>query len=532
MAQVAGFPDHLSVLKQLGKGSYGSVYLCEDRKRGKKVAAKHIRKATHHGRCILREVVLLARLKHENLVSLVDFVQVPSPEFQDVILVVPYMATDLHKVIHSGQDLTEKHIQVIICQILRGLTYLHAAGVAHRDLKPANVLLSKDCQVKICDFGLARGDMEGGDISAAGECAEFTEYVVTRWYRAPEVMLLPKKYTPAVDLWSVGCIIAEMINKKPLFPGRNHIDMICRISAVCGSPTDVDIAWVPEESEARRFLKRICPPGRGQQIAGLLAKASRACIDLTENLLGWDPAKRLSAKKAQEHDYLKNLLPKVPPVDPEPFDWAFDKFKPTVQHVQERLYAECARLHPEIVARDYSVLVQRGFFRDGNTPEVKNVAPGKATRSDVSPRVQRPIQRQSSQVESNVTPRSVAAAAVPTERMALQSRQSTSHSNLQSQVSASQRQSSKPPSSGPSTVASTGASSGTSTSSSSIVTPPKMSDVSPARPRPSSFQPPVRTNQGYCNQMIPNNRTPPRMRPCDRLFRGPQPIPAMASVQG
>jgi mitogen-activated protein kinase 1/3 len=526
MAQVAGFPDHLSVQKQLGKGSYGSVYLCEDRNnRGKKVAAKHIRKATHHGRCILREVVLLARLKHENLVSLVDFVQVPSPDFQDVILVVPYMATDLHKVIHSGQDLTEKHIQVIICQILRGLAYLHSAEVAHRDLKPANVLLTKDCQVKICDFGLARGDMEGGDISAAGECAEFTEYVVTRWYRAPEVMLLPKKYTPAVDLWSVGCIIAEMMNKKPLFPGRNHIDMICRISAVCGTPAEEDIAWVPDGSEARRFLKRVCPPGRGQQIAGLLSKASKACIDLTENLLGWDPAKRLSAKKAQEHDYLKTLLPRVPPTEPEPFDWSFDKFKPTVQTVQERLYAECARLHPEIVARDYKVLVQRGFFRDGNGPDVKSVGASKitrsdvsprmqATRSDVSPRMQRPTPQQSSKAESNLTPRSVASAVVPTERMSMQSKQSASHSSLQSQVSAAaQRQSSKPPS--------------------SVASPPKMSDISPVRPR--SFQPPLRANQGYCNPgggYLANNRTPPRMRPCDRLFRGPQPIPAMASVQG
>merc|ERR1719313_1068076 len=190
-AAMPNLPQHLSPQKQLGKGSYGSVFLCEDRRSGKKCAVKHIRKATHHGRCILREVVLLARLRHENLVHLLDFPAVPSPDFQDVILVVPYMATDLHKVIHSGQDLTDKHMQVIICQILRGLSYLHSAGVAHRDLKPANVLLTRECQVKICDFGLARGDMQGGDISA-NECAEFTEYVVTRWYRAPEVMLLPK----------------------------------------------------------------------------------------------------------------------------------------------------------------------------------------------------------------------------------------------------------------------------------------------------------------------------------------------------
>lgn len=325
--------------------------------------------------------------------------------------------------------------------------------------------------------------MDGGDIGA-GECAEFTEYVVTRWYRAPEVMLLPKKYTPAVDLWSVGCIIAEMLTKKPLFPGRNHIDMVCRISAVCGTPTDEDIAWVPEGSEARRFLKRVCPPGRSQQISGLLPKASKTCLELTHNLLGWDPAKRFTAKKAQEHEYLKHFLPRVPPVEPEAFDWTFDKFKPTVQRVQERLYAECARLHPEIVARDYQVLVQRGFFRDGSPPEAKPVV-----STDVSPRAQR----------------------------------SGSHSRSQSHVSVLQRQSSRPP---------TG----------QVSEERKMCDISPPmRSKPASFQPPVRS-QGYSNSMVASNRTPPyevssnrtppRMRAVDRLFQGPHPIPAMASVQG
>merc|ERR1719421_62838 len=103
--------------------------------------------------------------------------------------------------------------------------------------------------------------------------------------------------------------------------------MICRISAVCGTPAEVDIAWVPDGSEARRFLKRVCPPGRGQQIAALLPKASEACVNLTQNLLGWDPGRRLSAKGAQEHEYLKSLQPRTPAAEPETFDWTFDKYK-------------------------------------------------------------------------------------------------------------------------------------------------------------------------------------------------------------
>lgn len=347
-----GFPPHLKVLRQLGRGAYGTVHLCEDTRTGTQVAVKHVRHAVRHGKSILREVRLLARLWHENLLHLLDFPAVTSPNFEDVLLVLPYMPADLHKVIQSQQALTEKHVQVIMVQILRALAYLHAAGVAHRDLKPANILLTSDCKLKVCDFGLARGDMGDRDGDDEQACGVLTEYVVTRWYRAPEVMLLPKQYTAAVDLWSIGCILAEILGRRALFPGKNHIDMVCRVSQVIGSPADEELGWLPKESDAYRFLRKVCPQSVGVALSTLYPRASSACLDLVKALLRWDPSQRLTASGAQEHEYLRAYLPKEAPVPPEPFDWSFDDYKASADAVRERLYRECVRYHPSILERD------------------------------------------------------------------------------------------------------------------------------------------------------------------------------------
>jgi len=347
------FPRHLKCIRQLGRGAYGTVHLCDDTRHGTQVAVKHVRQAARHGKSILREIRLLARLFHDNLLHLLDFAAVPSPNFEDVFLVLPYMPSDLHKVIQSRQALTDKHVQVIMVQILRALTHLHAAGVAHRDLKPANILLSADCRLKICDFGLARGDMpdpEGDEQEQA--CGVLTEYVVTRWYRAPEVMLLPKHYTSAVDNWAVGCILCEILGRKALFPGKNHIDMVCRVAEVLGTPSDSELGWLPKDSDAYRFLRKVCPQSRGVPLAKFYPRATPVCLDLAAGLLRWDPSQRLTAAEAQEHEYIRSYLPKEAPAAPEPFDWSFDGFKPTASAVKERLYRECTRFHPEILERD------------------------------------------------------------------------------------------------------------------------------------------------------------------------------------
>merc|ERR1719159_475707 len=191
------------------------------------------------GKRILREIRILAALDHPNLLNLSDLLPVPSPDFDDVYMAMPYMELDMHKLIYSKMNLTDGHAQAFVCQILRGLKYLHAADIIHRDLKPSNVLVNKDCTLRIADLGLARGRVYQEE--------ELTDYVVTRWYRAPELMLLPSGYFEAVDLWSVGCIHVELLARKPLFPGANHVDMLRRMARALGFSPERDLAWLPQE---------------------------------------------------------------------------------------------------------------------------------------------------------------------------------------------------------------------------------------------------------------------------------------------
>ncbi|KAE9450426.1 hypothetical protein C3L33_17677, partial [Rhododendron williamsianum] len=161
----------------------------------------------------LREIKLLRHLDHENVVAIRDIIPPPQREsFNDVYIAYELMDTDLHQIIRSNQALSEEH-----CQILRGLKYIHSANVLHRDLKPSNLLLNANCDLKICDFGLAR---------VTSETDFMTEYVVTRWYRPPELLLNSSDYTAAIDVWSVGCIFMELMDRKPLFPGRDHVHQL------------------------------------------------------------------------------------------------------------------------------------------------------------------------------------------------------------------------------------------------------------------------------------------------------------------
>ncbi|OMJ27298.1 Mitogen-activated protein kinase CPK1 [Smittium culicis] len=171
----------------------------------------------------LREIKLLKLFDHENIISILDIIRPPSfKQFDEVYIVQELMETDLHRVIRT-QELSDDHCQYFIYQTLRALKYIHSANVLHRDLKPSNLLLNSNCDLKVCDFGLARGVNMGEDDNGAGF---MTEYVATRWYRAPEIMLTFKEYTKAIDIWSVGCILAEMISGRPLFPGKDSIDLM------------------------------------------------------------------------------------------------------------------------------------------------------------------------------------------------------------------------------------------------------------------------------------------------------------------
>lgn len=210
-------PKRYEYIKVIGQGAYGVVCSSMDRIKNRKVAIKKVPNAFADlidAKRIVREIKLLNFYNHENITSLLDVLKPDSRTgFEDIYFVTDLMETDLHRVIYSQQDLTDDHIQYFMYQILRGVLYIHSSSVIHRDLKPSNLLLNKNCDLKICDFGLARAiETEASDNT-------LTEYVVTRWYRAPEVILNASHYTKELDIWSVGCIMAELLGRTPLFPG-------------------------------------------------------------------------------------------------------------------------------------------------------------------------------------------------------------------------------------------------------------------------------------------------------------------------
>ncbi|KAL4298327.1 hypothetical protein GQ457_12G029470 [Hibiscus cannabinus] len=207
------------------------------------------------------------------------------------------------------------HENYFLYQILRGLKYIHSANVIHRDLKPSNLLLNANCDLKICDFGLARPTAEN----------EFmTEYVVTRWYRAPELLLNSSDYTAAIDVWSVGCIFMELINRKPLFPGKDHVHQMRLLTELLGTPTESDLRFLWNE-DARRYIRQL-PAHPRQSLAKIFPYVHPLAIDLIERMLTFDPTRRIIVEEALAHPYLERLHDIADePVSPDPFSFEFEQ---------------------------------------------------------------------------------------------------------------------------------------------------------------------------------------------------------------
>lgn len=224
-----------SMIRTIGSGAYGVVISAKDFIGGTNVAIKMIPKAFHDeidAKRILREIKLLKHFKHENIISIQDMMPPLAKrveDFRDVYIVSDLMETDLHRIIYSKQDLSIDHVQYFIYQVLRAVKYMHSANVLHRDLKPSNLLVNSNCDLKVCDFGLARGisASHDQDLESDGKSSLLlTEYVVTRWYRAPEIMLACHEYSKPIDIWSVGCIFAELLGRKPYLAGDDYIHQV------------------------------------------------------------------------------------------------------------------------------------------------------------------------------------------------------------------------------------------------------------------------------------------------------------------
>ncbi|CAG9321628.1 unnamed protein product [Blepharisma stoltei] len=334
--------SHYQFIKQIGHGAYGVVISALDRRTNTKVAIKKIPKAFEDlidAKRILREIKLLSFFDHENIISLLDVQRPPARTgYDDIYIITDLMETDLHRVIYSMQELTDEHIQYFMYQVLRGLLYMHSGDVIHRDLKPSNLLLNKNCDLKICDLGLARGyDNERDD--------NLTEYVVTRWYRAPEVILNASHYTKALDIWSVGCVFAELLGRSPLFPGEDYLDQVQRIIAVLGIPSQEDMAFIGNES-AKRFIKGL-PKRQRVPWSTLYAKANPIALDLLNKMLVFNPNKRFTVEECLAHPYFEGLHnAEEEPTAPSPFDWSFDDFTPTKPLLQSMVYEESLKFHP------------------------------------------------------------------------------------------------------------------------------------------------------------------------------------------
>jgi len=194
--------------------------------------------------------------------------------------------------------LTDSHFQSFIYQILCGVKYIHSADVLHRDLKPGNILVNADCELKICDFGLARGFLEDPEKNAGF----MTEYVATRWYRAPEIMLSFTNYTKAIDIWSVGCILAELLGGKPLFRGKDYVDQLNQILLILGTPKESTLTKIGS-TRAQNYVRSL-PLMKKVPYSELFPSANPLALDLLEKMLTLDPYERITVEEALEHPYL------------------------------------------------------------------------------------------------------------------------------------------------------------------------------------------------------------------------------------
>uniref|UniRef100_A0A668RJ43 Mitogen-activated protein kinase n=1 Tax=Oreochromis aureus TaxID=47969 RepID=A0A668RJ43_OREAU len=326
-------------LSYIGEGAYGMVCSALDNLTNQRVAIKKISPFEHQTYCqrTLREIKILLRFHHENIIGINDIIRAQQLDnMRDVYIVQTLMETDLYKLLKS-QRLSNDHVCYFLYQILRGLKYIHSANVLHRDLKPSNLLINTTCDLKICDFGLARiADPEHDHTGF------LTEYVATRWYRAPEIMLNSKGYSKSIDIWSVGCILAEMLSNKPIFPGKHYLDQLNHILGILGSPSQEDLNCIIN-LKARNYLQSL-PEKPKIPWEKLFYKADPKALDLLGRMLTFNPIKRITVEEALAHPYLEQYYdPSDEPVAEEPFTFTMELDDLPKERLKELIFEETAR---------------------------------------------------------------------------------------------------------------------------------------------------------------------------------------------
>ena len=403
----------------------------DDKKAPAMVAVKKVIDPFHdHTDCkrLLREIRLLRCLRHPNVLHLTDIMPAKSPspdDWKDVYLVTRLFDTNLHRVIYSGHALTDAHIQYILWQVFRALRYLHAAGVVHRDMKPTNLLLNRDCELALADFGLARympqallrtGQLEpnapavaaspssasststdGSPTSSSSSSSsgkgsasatatgsappghqrsdstdsvttasappperskakggQLTKYVVTRWYRAPELLVQNRQYDFKVDMWSTGCILAEVLGAKAIFPGKDSLHQLRLVVEMLGLPTDDELSTIHNQ-QAVSYIRNLRPKEQNSgdpevtaaKFQKLYPHASPLLVDLMARLLQFDPRKRPTAAEALDHPYLAAYRDAPEEGLPTPeIEMNFEAEGPSTDELRMHIWDEVLRYHP------------------------------------------------------------------------------------------------------------------------------------------------------------------------------------------
>lgn len=289
-------------LSKIGEGTYGVVYKAKDLQTNQIVALKKIRlKPEEEGTpsTAIREIALLKELNHKNIVTLLDVIHTS----KKLTLVFEYCDSDLKKIMDNlkGEKLSKETVKLYLYEMLQGIGYIHKHKILHRDLKPQNLLINSNGVLKICDFGLARGS--GIPIRI------YTNEVVTLWYRAPDILLGSKIYDTSVDIWSIGCIFAEMIMGVPMFIGKNENEQLDKIFTLLGTPDENEYQWLKESPEwngyinnenfkkfEKQDMKKLYPTIEDEE-----------AYDLLKKMIVFEPDNRISAADALKHPYFNSI---------------------------------------------------------------------------------------------------------------------------------------------------------------------------------------------------------------------------------
>jgi len=334
------------VVQKLGKGAYGIVWKAIDKRTQQVVALKKCFDAFRNGtdaQRTFREIMYLQEISgHENIIRMLSVIKADNDK--DIYLTFDYMETDLHAVVKAN-ILLDIHKQYIAYQLLKSLKFMHSAELVHRDVKPSNILLNSDCHAKLCDFGLCRSlnEIEAGDNPA------LTDYVATRWYRAPEILLGSTAYNKAVDMWAVGCILGEMLTGRPIFPGSSTMNQLEKIVELTGIPTKEDLEQGIKSPFAATMIESLPALQQQRRMEDVFPNASSDAIDLMQKCMHFNPLKRCTVDEAISHPYVAQFHnPAEEQTAAVPIEIVInDNTKYSAADYRERLYREIAKKKKE-----------------------------------------------------------------------------------------------------------------------------------------------------------------------------------------